>query len=64
MLEVKITLQDFSWPIVNLIVQRGGKVKHLSLHYDRLEQEGTAAVADSLKLAIDELKQSHNPVID
>ena len=61
MLTLQVTINDFNWPRVDVIITRGGLVKHFNPHHDKLEQELLAAVGDSINKMTAELTQRHNP---
>ena len=59
MVKVEITIQDFKWPTVSCIINRGNMVQQFDLHYEKAAQALAIAASGATERAVEELLQRH-----
>lgn len=63
MTKVEVTIQDFRWPRLDVIILRGNMVQQFEVHYTEAAEKVATAVAATAKLAVEDILQRHNPTV-
>lgn len=63
MTKVEVTVQDFKWPRLDIIIMRGNMVQAIEVHYTEAAEKVATAVAATAKLAVEDIIQRHNPTV-
>ena len=56
---IEISVIDDRWPMLKLIVNRGGQVQTVSVMYDNAFSQFEVPVKDALRFAVDEVIRQH-----